>query len=225
MKLVKNQLYYEEILSGERESDGSKEDLDKIELLKNSNSDILNEYSSKDFATSVYFAVREKRKKVKNTLMSLCCVFLIGVIGFNLDFDSVRMKGGDSSLMIYKKEDGLTKVVEEADRFKSGDILQITYFTANWKYGSIISLDGDGVATLHYPSTFNDEGLLINNTEAVLPYSYELDNAKEYEKFYFLVSDKSFDVKDAYDHIYSGKLDDLESKEIKVVDIVEIKKD
>lgn len=224
MKLVKNQLYYEEILNQERKSDGSKEDIEKLEKIKISNNSILKEYNSRDFATSVYFSIKKRRKKYMQNIVSLCGFFLICIVGLNLNVDLVRMKGDSSVIKLYKKVNGENKIVEESDSFKQGDVLQITYFTSKWKYGSIISLDGDGVATLHYPSTFQDDGYLINDTEAILPYSYQLDDAKGFERFYFIVSDKSFDIEEVYKRIQLGE--NLEnSKGYHIAEVVEVKKD
>lgn len=226
MERVKNKFYYEQLLKGEIHGDGSEKDVIIINKLKNSNKDLLNKYNSKDFASSVYFSIKEKRKKVITSVTSMCSVFIITiVIGLNINTNQIRLKGAMPVISLYKNENGVNKIVNETDVFRIGDILQITYFAKDWSYGTIISVDGNGVTTLHYPSTFNEEGFLINSTEAILPYSYELDDAKEFERFYFIVSKVKFNVKEAFDLINKGSVKDLEKLNLSIADTVEIKKE
>lgn len=227
MKRVKNSLYYEELLRGEIKGDGSYNDMIELEKLKSSNNDILEKYNPRDFATSIAFEVRRKRLNIIKTAVSICGIFIISLAFHNSwsGGKGTRIKGGENSLFIYSDKTGENKLVNSGEVFTKGDRLQLTYFSTDWKFGTIISKDGNGVVTLHYPGTINEPGHLILNTEAVLPYSYQLDDAKDFEEFYFIVSNSQFSIEEVLDIVDSGDLNLLEDMNLKVINSLEIKKD
>ena len=72
------------------------------------------------------------------------------------------------------------------------------------KYGAIISIDGNGYLTQHYPEFGANASILEANGEIPLEYSYQLDDAPDFERFLFIASENQFDIAaliDAVDNI------------------------
>jgi len=110
--------------------------------------------------------------------------------------DATRVKGAPALTIYRNTGDAVEKLSDGADAF-SGDLLQIAYRNIPQdKYGMIISLDGNGNQTIHYPLSGDTSQLLESGGEVYLPWSYELDNAPDYEAFFLIVSNKSFSMKD-----------------------------
>jgi len=105
-----------------------------------------------------------------------------------------RLKGLTPALNIYRKSDNHIESLNNNTRVFKKDSLQLSYFAGNAKHGLIFSLDGNKQITLHFPNSKTESTALQNDGEVQLPYSYELDNAPDYEKFFFLTSDDPIDV-------------------------------
>jgi hypothetical protein len=50
------------------------------------------------------------------------------------------------------------------------------------------------VVTLHYPESENKDPILDQNKKTLLPSSYELDDAPDFERFFFITSKSEIDV-------------------------------
>lgn len=118
---------------------------------------------------------------------------LVGRAGVRPEGESgVHIKGAGPVLHVYRE------TPEGAERLANGtgasthDLLQLSYISAGAPYGMIFSIDGSGTVTLHFPQTGRDAAALESGGEVVLPYSYELDNAPRFERFYFVTADKDF---------------------------------
>jgi len=117
---------------------------------------------------------------------------------FDPDSEITRLKGMNPLLTVYRSVGGTTGSAEElsdGDRASEGDRLQIAYNAADRAYGMIVSVDGRGAVTLHYPLTASTVPALVAGGEQSLPYAYELDDAPGFETFYFITSDEAFDVR------------------------------
>lgn len=111
------------------------------------------------------------------------------------DSEIVRLKGAEPGLSVYRSAgDEDAEELDDGDVARQGDRLQITYTAAGRAYGAIVSVDGRGSVTLHYPLTPSSEPELASGGEQQLPYAYQLDDAPSFERFYFVTSDSSFDV-------------------------------
>ena len=111
---------------------------------------------------------------------------------------------GVSSIFVYKKTDDSVLRLKNKAKVAEGDIIQITYVASGAKYGSIISIDGNGYLTQHYPEFGVKASILEANGEIPLEYSYQLDDAPNFERFLFIASENQFDIAtliDAVDNI------------------------
>ncbi|MCJ7581123.1 MAG: hypothetical protein MUP98_11395 [Candidatus Aminicenantes bacterium] len=102
-------------------------------------------------------------------------------------------------LLIYKKKDKEADLLKDGDEVKAGDLLQIAYGSASIDYGVILSIDGSGVVTLHYPQNSADSALLGDQNIVLLSLAYELDEAPDYERFFFVTSESDIDVQSILD--------------------------
>jgi hypothetical protein len=118
----------------------------------------------------------------------------------------VRLKGSPE-ISIYRSADVATarsdgaEKLEDGDVASSGDELQIEYNAGDRLYGMIVSIDGRGYTTLHYPIVPSDGPELTVGSTQQLPVAYVLDDAPEYENFYFIASAESFSVPRVLDQI------------------------
>ena len=97
------------------------------------------------------------------------------------------------------------------------DVIQITYVPGDKNYGVIFSFDGNGNITRHFPDdSWTAEKLERTGEEVPLSFSYELDDAPEYECFIFVASKEEFRLEEIekaadgkkpirYDYLKSGK--------------------
>ena len=88
----------------------------------------------------------------------------------------------------------------------AGDIVQVGYMRANpHQYGSILSLDGWGVVTVHLPGPDESTAAPLMGTHW-LEYAFVLDNAPSFEHFVFVVDDEPFDVGEVQEALRTGAL-------------------
>ena len=213
-----NDLYYEQILL--EESSLKHDDLDIYEKeilneLEDSNESILNEYPPEIMAGRINKAIskaeiestsRFNYKKVYIPL-SAAAVFLLffTIFPFNdqpvsintiNETETIRLKGNSPSLYIYRGDLNNTELLPNNSIVKERDLLQISYDSAGTKYGIIFSIDGRGTVTLHFPDNVYSNTRLDFGGKVYLPYSYELDNAPFFERFFFITSDREIDAEE-----------------------------
>ena len=89
------------------------------------------------------------------------------------------------------------QALNNGDFAHSGDIIQITYNAGSDAYGVIFSVDGNGNITRHFPeNSWNAAQMLRSNDEIPLDFSYELDNAPDFECFILVTSKNEFSLED-----------------------------
>ena len=76
------------------------------------------------------------------------------------------------------------------------------YNAGNKEYGVIFSVDGNGNITRHFPeNSWQAEALEHDFSEIPLDFSYELDNAPDFECFIMVTSKQQFTLDDLEDKI------------------------
>ncbi|MCK5153735.1 MAG: hypothetical protein KAQ93_05190 [Spirochaetales bacterium] len=106
----------------------------------------------------------------------------------------IRSKGLTPELSVYIDRNNAPSELFNNDIVSESDLIQLTYNAAGNKYGVIFSIDGRGVITLHYPEDKNSTPLIDPNGSHALPFSYELDDAPAFERFFFVSSKQVFDI-------------------------------
>jgi len=112
---------------------------------------------------------------------------------------TVNVNRSKPHLLIYRKNNNYVDLLKDEDEVKAGDLLQIAYGSAGENYGVILSYDGSGTVTLHYPENSVDSAMLGDQKLVLLSLAYELDEAPGYERFIFVTSKSEIDVQSVVD--------------------------
>ena len=108
------------------------------------------------------------------------------------NFDNINPK-----INLYRQDGDKITSLKNGAFAKSGDVIQITYNAGNKNYGVIFSVDGNGNITRHFPEdSWQAEPLHHNYDETPLDFSYELDNAPDFECFVMVTSKEQFSLDD-----------------------------
>lgn len=107
-----------------------------------------------------------------------------------------RAKGVGPRMYLYRKEGDEAVRLENRAHVSEGDILQISYIASGAKYGYILSIDGNGCVTQHYPEYGDTAALLSSDGEVPLEYSYKLDDAPTFERFLLITADREFSIRE-----------------------------
>jgi hypothetical protein len=105
-----------------------------------------------------------------------------------------RLKGGVGHLNIYMKTEAGARLLEEGERVSEGTTLQVGYVSGANEYGAIISIDGRGTVTVHFPLSAVTGQTLEGEGEVLLRFAYTLDDAPDFERFFFVFSERPFSV-------------------------------
>lgn len=214
-------LYYEQMIQGERETDSSIETLARLSTLEASNREILDRYPADSVKAAIEAKLTSGKPRpfgrsaghtltiLRNTgLAAAACLAIAVTIVGTLRTTGVettpsqaasltnRVKGDATRLFVYRKTGDSVLKLESGTHVSEKDILQISYVSAGTRWGFIFSVDGNGTVTQHYPDTGTVSAMLESGAEIPLPFSYELDNAPSFERFFLVSSFSSFNAED-----------------------------
>lgn len=102
--------------------------------------------------------------------------------------DEILLKGGPQPLTIYKQGSDGPIPLQDGAPVKSGDVIQLVYTANNYDYGIIISVDGQGHFTWHWPEDPSLPAELAKDRPVPLKNSFRLDESPGFERFFFLRS-------------------------------------
>ncbi len=117
--------------------------------------------------------------------------------------EPTRIKG-NARLFLYRKTDQGTESLTNGSMARKGERIQIHYQAGDSPYGTIFSVDGNGIFTQHLPASGDQSATLTQGDPVSLDFSYELDNAPKWERFYFITSKTAFDLKPILNALKSG---------------------
>jgi hypothetical protein len=115
-----------------------------------------------------------------------------------------RLKGIEPALLVFRRtSQGVDRLADGAE-VREGDQLQLAYVPAGRSYGAIVSIDGRGVVTQHFPELQGGEPTSVklpprstsSNGPQALSHAYALDDAPDFERFFFVTSVTSFQLAD-----------------------------
>ncbi|MBN2353557.1 MAG: hypothetical protein JXD23_13370 [Spirochaetales bacterium] len=117
--------------------------------------------------------------------------------------DVIRYKGdaasGSPSLAVYRLRGESVELLKDGAAVRPRDVVQVRYNALAKRYGAIVSIDGRGSVTLHWPLPPSTD-VQLERAEALLPRSFELDDAPDFELFFFVTADAPF----ALDMVLAG---------------------
>lgn len=197
-------------------------------------------YSKVNFTIKPSFAFKISAIVASVAVLALAFILPLSLSNSTKTYQSVfegegkiRLKGKSSALFVYRNEDGKAVRLSNGTKVAEGDILQLSYVCADPEYALIVSVDGNGVVTSHFPEDSTDSALLEKGGEIPLSYSYKLDDAPAFERFYLVTSSKEFSLENIEDFLLSisgisGKIDieelsNLVGSEVSISDIMLIK--
>ncbi len=186
--------------------------LQVLQELHRKDQQFFNKFPIEEFSLKVEARVRNEENKddteksirqfpLRRFVPLLAAAMLAAIVGFSGFFptltgqapmDQVRIKGMEPTLNIYRAEENSVQMLEPRARAEQYDLLQLEYNGAGFPYGLIFSIDGYGTVTLHYPAG-QKQSPKLESGAVLLPYSYQLDDAPDFERFFFVVSSEYFD--------------------------------
>ena len=105
-----------------------------------------------------------------------------------------RIKGLSPALALYRRTAQGSETLADGAVARAGDLLRVGYRAAGKQYGVILSIDGRGGVTVHLPPQADRAAPLQRDGTVLLDQAYELDDAPEWERFYFITGDAPFAV-------------------------------
>lgn len=115
-----------------------------------------------------------------------------------------RPKGLASRLEIRRARPGAPpELLADGAAVRAGDTIQLAYVGAppagEALYGVVISLDGRGQVTLHWPEQAGPAVPLTPGRAVPLPHAYRLDDAPAFERFFLVTSAAPFEAEAVLD--------------------------
>lgn len=132
---------------------------------------------------------------------TICCVLLLSLVTVRMvsrvspeEGLTERSKGNGARLFIYKKDGTEAVLLKNKTPIGRNEIIQISYLSGGEAFGAILSVDGNGVITQHFPDSGNMTTQLSSNGEVSLDFSYKLDDAPKFERFIFITGNESISI-------------------------------
>lgn len=121
--------------------------------------------------------------------------------------DGVRLKGKDHptpALALFRKTRDGSEPLRPGAKARPGDVLRIGYRTTGPSFGAIVSVDGRGNVTRHWPVE-GDRAARLEPGEHLLPVAFELDAAPDYERFFLLISERDFPLRPVLESLHAAE--------------------
>jgi hypothetical protein len=99
-----------------------------------------------------------------------------------------------TQLLVFRQKKDQVEILGDENRARAGDLLQLAYVAAGDPFGVILSVDGRGGVTLHFPLERGGSTALVQNRKFLLPNSIELDDAPSFERFFLITAKSPIDV-------------------------------
>jgi len=94
------------------------------------------------------------------------------------------------TLLIHREGEDLP--LQDGDDVSAGDLLQLSYRSGGKRHGAIVSVDGSGAVTLHWPP--EGENTALGEGTVELDHAFELDDAPDFEWFFFVAANEPLDL-------------------------------
>jgi hypothetical protein len=101
--------------------------------------------------------------------------------------DEVRLKGAGPTLRLFRLGDAGPQPLADGAPVREHEVVQVAFELAGARHLVVVSADGAGAATLHYP--LDGDSRAPPGMKA-LPRSFELDDAPAFERFFLVTSDR-----------------------------------
>jgi len=105
--------------------------------------------------------------------------------------DVTRLKGLAPTLDLQKQIGATTTPLAAGAVVEPGDIVQVRTRAAGMAHGVVVSIDGRGGVTRHFP---DGKDTTLPTGTAALPFAFELDDAPAFERFFLVTANGPIDV-------------------------------
>jgi len=145
-----------------------------------------------------------KQRAAARFRLALAVPVLAGVLGLvvlyrsegppqpGLEGPEVTRIKGNARLFLARQTPAGAEPLGEGSQARAGDVVQLAYVMPPNHFGVIVSLDGRGAVTLHFPETA--EGSTALAAAGELAHAYRLDDAPGFERFVLVASDRPVKV-------------------------------
>jgi hypothetical protein len=110
-----------------------------------------------------------------------------------VESDGIRLKGLEPALHVYRDRSGAIEELLPGAAARAGDRVQLRYVPAGKAWGVLLSIDGRGGVTMHFPLEANAAPRLEPGP-STLPRALQLDDAPQFERFIFITCEARPDV-------------------------------
>jgi len=188
----------------------------RVDAMKKQNEQLFQSLPPEQFARQLRGQLRSRKmvtehRRLKTLLgpqwtkvaLAVCSVVIIGFFLPNTALmqqrpDTTRLKGLQPKMHIFLNADDHIQELDSGAHLSEGQLIQIGYNAAGMRYGAIFSLDGNGVITPHLCDSSSYEQChaqaLQQSGVQMLSSSYQLDDAPEFEAFFFISAQQPFTV-------------------------------
>lgn len=111
------------------------------------------------------------------------------------ELEVTREKGQHTQLLVFPRPapGAEPRALDDGSEVASHELLQLGYVASGKRHGVIVSIDGRGEATLHFPAT-PELSTRLSPGQTLLPSAYELDDAPRFERFFLVTSPRAISV-------------------------------
>ena len=164
-------------------------------------------FSDKAFKKAKIFPFKKSIAAFSLVAAAACVAIIIRVVPDILYYsgNDVIIKGYDFNMYIYRKNSTAADLLSDGDSVSAGDLIQIAYQVPPEKYCAILSIDGRSNVTFHYSTDKKRDNTVSG--KVLLPESYQLDDAPDFERFFLIVSDKPVLINDVLGKVSGFALD------------------
>lgn len=182
----------------------------RLEELKQDTINFKDQYPSNLFIYDLNNRKMSQKHILTSNYFKPAITFLICLVSFIIfkpilipQNSSIRSKGLKSEIEIFLKNDKTFTKLQDSSIIDSGDIIQIRYTAIKNGYGAIFSIDGNKSVTIHLDH--NRRPIEIEPGKHIVKEAFELDNAPNFEIFYYCFSESQFLLDSVISEIHLNK--------------------
>ena len=154
-------------------------------------------YSPRQVAARVTRSAEVQPKKSSARLwlapvFALAAAITVGIVVLRVPVeDEIRFKGDGPALRIFRNGGKDPERLVDGAKVKPHDVVQVAFELSGAPHLVVVSVDGTGHATLHWP--LDGKSAVTPGLKAV-PQAFELDDAPGFERFFLITSDQPLPV-------------------------------
>ena len=175
---------------------------EQLSALRTSDQQILADYPPAEVDRRVRARAQTARSRIGFVLPVLAVAGLLWLailppttIAPTHEPEITRIKGVPA-LEIHRRRGENVERLGDGSTAAAGDLVELAYVAAGQRYGAIVSIDGRGGVTQHFPAGGSRAAELERGGAVPLTTSFELDDAPKFERFFLVTSPDVFELQD-----------------------------